>query len=324
MLPVSLQTPATTSTLTPQTTNFGYMTAGEQIIDYLRSDDHCSLMHGIMFGVLLTLQVADNVNAVVLTTKSLPDRSQLCVNFGVAGRIEISAVVHNVIKDSFKVFPCHHAWYELCATPELAGIYADWQAWEKEPHLPDEDRSKALKLVKDSLCGRSGTFLNLNGLNLRSLPAHLPPQVTHLSVNQNRLVSLPRFSEGLITLTVNENALTQLPQFPRSLRTLDASKNKIDRFPFLPANLRVLDLSHNNLTSVPGLPKYLTHVYLANNFLNFFPDFPPGIEELDIGYNKLTSLSSLPDTAVATSDCEKPGHDVPDYSDSNKASLLYM
>lgn len=310
MLPISLKTPATT---TPQTSKAGYITAGQRIVDNLRLDESFSLFSGIMIGALLNIQVTDNTNDTLFICKPLRDRSQLSVDFSVAGQITVAALVDGVIKESFNVLPNHHAWNNLCNCPARARVYAAWQAWEKEPKFPDEERSKAFKLVKDSFYGITVTFLDLKGLNLRSLPAQLPPQVTYLSVNQNRLTSLPHFSEGLVTLMASENELTELPKLPLSLRTLDASKNKIAIFPFLPANLRVLDLSHNKLTTTLDLPKRLTHIFLSNNLLKVYPDFPPDIEEVDISFNE---ISSLPEITSATSDCEKADPDIADFIDS--------
>ncbi|SRG63465.1 invasion plasmid antigen [Shigella flexneri 2a] len=61
----------------------------------------------------------------------------------------------------------------------ISGTYADyfsaWDKWEKQA-LPGENRNEAVSLLKECLINQFSE-LQLNRLNLSSLPDNLPPQM---------------------------------------------------------------------------------------------------------------------------------------------------
>ncbi|EMZ8354289.1 TPA: E3 ubiquitin--protein ligase, partial [Shigella sonnei] len=105
----------------------------------------------------------------------------------------------------------------------ISGTYADyfsaWDKWEKQA-LPGENRNEAVSLLKECLINQFSE-LQLNRLNLSSLPDNLPPQITVLEITQNALISLPELPASLEYLDACDNHLSTLPELPASLKHLD-------------------------------------------------------------------------------------------------------
>ncbi|ENO0592725.1 E3 ubiquitin--protein ligase, partial [Shigella flexneri] len=158
----------------------------------------------------------------------------------------------------------------------ISGTYADyfsaWDKWEKQA-LPGENRNEAVSLLKECLINQFSE-LQLNRLNLSSLPDNLPPQITVLEITQNALISLP--------------------ELPASLEYLDACDNRLSTLPELPASLKHLDVDNNQLTMLPELPTSLEVLSVRNNQLTFLPELPESLEALDVSTNLLESLPAVP------------------------------
>ncbi|EJE4367706.1 E3 ubiquitin--protein ligase, partial [Shigella sonnei] len=158
----------------------------------------------------------------------------------------------------------------------ISGTYADyfsaWDKWEKQA-LPGENRNEAVSLLKECLINQFSE-LQLNRLNLSSLPDNLPPQITVLEITQNALISLP--------------------ELPASLEYLDACDNHLSTLPELPASLKHLDVDNNQLTMLPELPTSLEVLSVRNNQLTFLPELPESLEALDVSTNLLESLPAVP------------------------------
>ncbi|EPZ3162957.1 leucine-rich repeat domain-containing protein, partial [Shigella sonnei] len=147
-----------------------------------------------------------------------------------------------------------------------------WDKWEKQA-LPGENRNEAVSLLKECLINQFSE-LQLNRLNLSSLPDNLPPQITVLEITQNALISLP--------------------ELPASLEYLDACDNHLSTLPELPASLKHLDVDNNQLTMLPELPTSLEVLSVRNNQLTFLPELPESLEALDVSTNLLESLPAVP------------------------------
>ncbi len=70
-------------------------------------------------------------------------------------------------------------------------LFDEWDSWAKQaPTGGSEHRDKAVKNLKDCL-ERNAVYLNLNCLNLSSLPESLPPGVLQLKASGNAITALP-------------------------------------------------------------------------------------------------------------------------------------
>ncbi|EFV7638246.1 T3SS effector E3 ubiquitin-protein ligase IpaH3, partial [Shigella sonnei] len=132
----------------------------------------------------------------------------------------------------------------------ISGTYADyfsaWDKWEKQA-LPGENRNEAVSLLKECLINQFSE-LQLNRLNLSSLPDNLPPQITVLEITQNALISLPELPASLEYLDACDNHLSTLPELPASLKHLDVDNNQLTMLPELPALLEYINADNNQLT----------------------------------------------------------------------------
>ncbi|EPD8759960.1 T3SS effector E3 ubiquitin-protein ligase IpaH3/Hc, partial [Shigella flexneri] len=178
----------------------------------------------------------------------------------------------------------------------ISGTYADyfsaWDKWEKQA-LPGENRNEAVSLLKECLINQFSE-LQLNRLNLSSLPDNLPPQITVLEITQNALISLPELPASLEYLDACDNRLSTLPELPASLKHLDVDNNQLTMLPELPALLEYINADNNQLTMLPELPTSLEVLSVRNNQLTFLPELPESLEALDVSTNLLESLPAVP------------------------------
>ncbi|GEM_PF-6622333 len=170
-----------------------------------------------------------------------------------------------------------------------------WSAWQKAaPESESDHRADAVKKMRDCLDNGKRT-LNLNKLFLTSLPDHLPPDITTLSLNDMPLYELPELPDTLQRLHCNNNQLTYLPELPKALRSLQCNDNQLSHLPPLPKALRSLKCNDNQLTRLPELPDTLQLLHCNNNQLTYLPELPKALCSLKCNDNQLTSLPPLPD-----------------------------
>ncbi|EFW1651247.1 T3SS effector E3 ubiquitin-protein ligase IpaH3, partial [Shigella dysenteriae] len=151
----------------------------------------------------------------------------------------------------------------------------------------------AVSLLKECLINQFSE-LQLNRLNLSSLPDNLPPQITVLEITQNALISLPELPASLEYLDACDNHLSTLPELPASLKHLDVDNNQLTMLPELPALLEYINADNNQLTMLPELPTSLEVLSVRNNQLTFLPELPESLEALDVSTNLLESLPAVP------------------------------
>lgn len=109
-------------------------------------------------------------------------------------------------------------------TPQTAKDYeAVWFAWEKAaPPEEARDRATVVNILRDCQ-SRESTEINLNYLNISSLPGHFPQCIKSIkieNIKNIKLTSLPALPGSLETLLVNDTPLTSLPPLPATLTRL--------------------------------------------------------------------------------------------------------
>ena len=148
---------------------------------------------------------------------------------------------------------------------------------------------------------RTGVIdLDLSGLGLTSLPESLRQlsQVQHLSINDNKLKTLPdlRPLSQLRFLFADRNQLTEFPALPDSLQHLDLSNNQLTSLPDTIGQLTQLghlELGSNQLTALPQSIGQLQDLQTLNAFdnqLTALPPLPAKLQVLEISYNQLQAL----------------------------------
>ncbi|WP_224653449.1 NEL-type E3 ubiquitin ligase domain-containing protein [Pectobacterium versatile] len=156
-----------------------------------------------------------------------------------------------------------HEW--VCASPheeaENRDIAAQWiRACWKDNGTSLNLESLELTTLPDTLPQKLKR-LDVSNNQLTTLPNSLPPGITRLNANYNQLATLPdSLPSGIITLYVSNNQLTTLPDsLPLGIITLDARYNQLTTLPdSLPPRMTILDVSHNRLTTLPDtLPQRL-------------------------------------------------------------------
>lgn len=204
-------------------------------------------------------------------------------------------------------------------------LFAGWDAWAQTKAASDEKRIVAVRIMKKWVnAEQPDEALNLNSLNLKSLPDHLPADLRILNVSNNQFKELPEnLPATLHTLNARHNRLRSLPQnLPASLRHLDISGNGLASWPGrdaandvkgrpayghslsarnnplsrepvnLPADLQSLNVSDNQFSSLPdNLPANLRILAASRNHLRSLPEkLPAGLRTLDARHNRLNSL----------------------------------
>ncbi len=188
----------------------------------------------------------------------------------------------------------------LTPTPQSDEEYlAHWTAWVQEGGTTGGNRAEALNMMSAwRLQDRPDQRLQLQGLDLTSLPDHLPPGVRHIHAPDNQLRRLPdHLPDSLERLDVGHNQLKELPsELPASLNHLDASDNLLTRLPRLPALLESVNVRNNRLRTLPeDLPDGLLTLNVRNNKLRDLPPLPIAMDELYLNGNQLRSLpAALP------------------------------
>ena len=137
------------------------------------------------------------------------------------------------------------------------------------------NRSTALKKIKEFLERENYCSLDLNNLELDSLP--------------DGIFDLSKMKYGLTCLFLNNNSLSVLPDLIGNL-----------------SNLRQLDLSDNSLEILPQAItnlKYLQHLEINNNRLLTIPDYIGNLEELNFLFLKKNPITSAPSSILNLSRC---------------------
>jgi len=175
--------------------------------------------------------------------------------------------------------------------PKTAEEYeAVWSAWERAaPAGESPHRAEAVRKMLDCL-HNGNPELNLDNLDITSLPDLLPPDITGLYVNRVPLNHLPPLPSGLQKLYVGNNQLDSLPALPHTLKTLFAVNARLRSLPPLPAGLINMEVAGNQLRSLPPLPHTLRTLYVNDNQLRSLPPLPHTLRTLYVNYNQLRSL----------------------------------
>ncbi|HGJ5856918.1 TcdA/TcdB pore-forming domain-containing protein [Arsenophonus nasoniae] len=174
--------------------------------------------------------------------------------------------------------------------------------WAADSNITvDEANGRAIAVERITACiDNNSNSLDLSGLHLTRLPAHLPATISELRINNNQLSILPsHLPAKLKYLYAADNQLNALPgNLPNSLVYLDISNNQLTALPnSLPIMLKHLDGHNNLLTSLPtNLPNILITLNVSHNQLISLPNnLSNKLKKLDISSNQLTALpDSLP------------------------------
>jgi hypothetical protein len=139
------------------------------------------------------------------------------------------------------------------------------------------------------------TIINVSGKELRNLPdLNRFKNLQELHIQYNKLTSLPKLPDSLVTLKCYSNYLTSLPNLPNNLKVLICSTNFLTQLPILPKTLTVLYCQFNTLSDLPDLPENLLELLCSNNYLTSLPKLPKRLKKLYCHDNRLRLLPSLP------------------------------
>lgn len=222
------------------------------------------------------------------------DSSYLSVDFSVYKQVTLCAEIRGKITRTVTFTPRHPVWKDVSAFPQNARLLAEWRQWAATPTPTPEQRQEAMQSMEKCLLSDDQSLI-LDNRQLTSLPNHLPPWLTSLSVANNRLTYLPLLPPNLEALDVHCNQLTALPPaLPLYLQTLNAGDNQLRSLPELPRNLRSLIIINNLFTLLPELPPYLRLLNANNNNLTCLPELPLELISLHVYANRLTTLPQLP------------------------------
>ncbi|EKT64595.1 NEL-type E3 ubiquitin ligase domain-containing protein [Providencia burhodogranariea] len=171
----------------------------------------------------------------------------------------------------------------------------EWTQWKK--NAPAEEKSSrklAVLALQRCLLSKEST-LDLSCLNLSSIPI-LPPHITKLNVEMNRLIALSELPDGLTELNCAYNCLIEWPRLPSELKILNCSMNNLVILPDLPDKLEELNCSKTNLLNLPKLPNGMKILNCYMNNLVNIRNLPPSLEYFYTGCNELVELPELPNT----------------------------
>ncbi|NDL63994.1 hypothetical protein [Acerihabitans arboris] len=159
-------------------------------------------------------------------------------------------------------------------------LFQKWNAWEKKA-VPGEDRQTAVKIMKDCV-DRNAEKLELAGLNLRTLPAGLPPSCTVLILNNNHLTELPPLSDNITRVEVSHNHLTKLSENkPESLTDFQANDNCLTEMSEnWPEKMEWIRVDNNQITHLPESLCKSTHLIIINLENNKLVSLPPDLKNL--------------------------------------------
>lgn len=222
------------------------------------------------------------------------DGSYLSVDFSVYNQITVTSEIRGIKTRTTAFTPRDAIWKHVSAFPENARLLAEWRQWADTPTPTPEQRHVAMQSMVRCLLSDAQSLI-LDNRQLTSLPNHLPPWLTNLSVANNRLSCLPSLPTNLESLDVHGNQLIALPSvLPVYLQKLNAGNNQIKYLPELPQNLRSLIMQNNQLLQLPELPPYLRLLNVNNNNLTSLPALPLELTSLHAYANRLTTLPQLP------------------------------
>ena len=212
-------------------------------------------------------------------------------------------------KNSVLLLESMHDWMGDL-TPELRQILDIWA----QEGGPDEKRSEARDRIIRFLKNVDDTLIDLEGLNLRSLPPIFDrypfvSRLEELSLPGNHLTTLAEQFSALNSLSMLNLGYNQLTVFPKQLTSLEnlhwlyIGHNELRSSAFKSLetnrlkNLTTLDLEHNELTTCPSQIinhlKKLKILNLGHNNIRIVPAQISGLRNLntlDIPYNKLIEL----------------------------------
>lgn len=126
----------------------------------------------------------------------------------------------------------------------------------------------------------------------------LPPTLSILNVENNRLRELPALPNTLTMMYLSHNLLEDFPSYPGSLIRLDLTHNRLKSIPKeFPIVLRVLKVSSNQLESIPSLSEtIISELGIGNNKLKALPELPLRLLTLGCANNQITEIKNLPAT----------------------------
>lgn len=223
--------------------------------------------------------------------------------------ISLCRGVDPVAKSSILLLESMHDWMGD-VTPELQQILDIWT----QEGGPDEDRSEARDRMIRFLKNVDEYSIDLEGLNLRSLPPIFDRysfvlRLEELSLAGNHLTTLPEQFSALNNLRLLNLGQNQLTVFPKQLTSLENlewlnlghNELKSSAFKSLETSrlksLTILDLEHNELTTCPSQIinhlKELKILKLGHNQIRIIPAQIfrlRNLKTLDISYNKLIEL----------------------------------
>ena len=191
-------------------------------------------------------------------------------------------------------------------TPELEQILELWVSQAE----PEEQRAEAQDRIIFFLQNIQQVELNLNTLNLKSLPpifdkGPVIERLKHLHLSHNKLTALPEQIDKLKklkSLELEDNWFTTLPEQVCqlwNLETLNLNNNQLTDLPWQIGGLlklKSLSIGTNQLTTLPeeiGHLRSLESLDLSNNSLTTLPGeigHLRDLKALDLSHNSLTTL----------------------------------
>lgn len=149
----------------------------------------------------------------------------------------------------------------------------------------------ALERIKQCIDSKS-TELDLCYLELKELPANLPPNLLNLMCGHNFIKELPtNLPESLTYLYCGNNEIKKLPaKLPNSLYYFNCSNNQINELPKLPESLQQLNCSYNKIKKLPVKLPSLTYLNCSNNQITKLQNLPSSLEILLFENNYIDEL----------------------------------
>lgn len=138
-------------------------------------------------------------------------------------------------------------------------------------------------------------ILTLNNFNLTSIPK-LPPNLTKLSLRDNKISKLENLPLTLEYLDIGTNSIEVIENLPSSLNKLFLDDNNISNIENLPISLKSLTIDSNNIKKVKNLPSELEFLSIQNNLLNEIKNLPLSLKDLNINNNIIDKVENLPDS----------------------------
>ncbi|AYV76911.1 MAG: hypothetical protein Barrevirus3_31 [Barrevirus sp.] len=179
-----------------------------------------------------------------------------------------------------------------------------------------KDKSESLSLIDLNLNElpdlKSLTWvhkLDLSKNNLTKIDINLlPPNLTYLCLNQNKIVELlaDQIPETVTTLLCQCNRLINFSGDTfKNLINLDLKVNCLTSFTF-PLTVKKVNISSNSLAKLGHFPETLIKFKCTNNMLSELPYINNGLTHINISKNHFRELPSFPDTietVIAVENC---------------------